>query len=120
MADIIQAGLGWLASQINANAGQPVTYQQGATTTPLTATLGKTDLVDTDDDANALEFRTTDFLFRAADLTLVPGPGDLIHATPNGAAITYELLPFPNGEYYRNEDPYGVRLRVQTKIQSSP
>lgn len=120
MADLLQSGLDWLAAQLNASAGQSVTYQQGSTSLALTATLGKTDLVDTDDDENALEFRTTDFLFRASDLTVVPGPGDTIKASPDGSGCTYEVLPFPSGEYYRNEDPYGVRIRVHTKIQSSP
>ena len=119
MTDLIQNGLNWLAAQLNVSASQSITYTQGIVSYALLATIGKTDVVDTDDDGNALEFRMTDFLFDAADFPVVPAPGDTIHATPAGVAITYEVLPFPNGEYYRNEDPYGVRIRIHTKIQSS-
>ena len=120
MTDLIQSGLDWLAAQLNASASQSVIYTQGIVSYALLATLGKTDVVDTDDDGNALEFRMTDFLFQASDFPVVPAPGDTIKSNPAGAPITYEVLPFPNGEYYRNEDPYGVRIRIHTKIQSSP
>src|SRR4051812_18064272 len=80
---------------IEAVAGVEVTYARGSTFVKLTAVQGRTDFHLDDGSGNVITFRSTDFLFDAADLVLsdvivTPIQGDTISIVVGKVIHTYE------------------------------
>lgn len=115
--DLIQQGLAWQAAQLKKSAGQPVTYQRGAQSASLTATIGQTAFKTEDLPRGGvkIEHSDVDFIFTAADLTaagicLPPQMNDTVLF----GGVTYGLF-HPPGELPYKIDGYGIEVTVHTK-----
>ena len=89
MADLLQIGSDWLSDKLQQHASQAVTYQRGADTVPLNATIGRTQFELTGEEGIVERIESRDFLIPAADLVLagettLPERGDLIIETDAG------------------------------------
>lgn len=120
MADLLQTGFDWLADQLKAHAGRPVTYRRGADTAAVTATIGRT-VFELDDEFGVLKkVESRDFLIPAADLvlsgvTVLPERGDEIDETQGSVTYTYEVMAPGKEPPFRFSDPYRRTLRIHTK-----
>lgn len=123
MADLLQTGLAWLSGQLRANASQTVTYARGASSVTVQAVYGQK-LLKLDDGRGGIrmEWVDMDFLIDANDLTfdggvtwVTPQRGDLIAATVNGEAQTFEVRPYGSDAPWRWSDPHQTMYRIHTK-----
>jgi len=113
-------GAARLATRMKAHAGQPVTYRDGEAAVSLIATYGRREAVV--ESGGVLEqHEQWDFTITAADLVLLgvvtlPRVGAVFEVTVAGQLKTYEVLPLAGQDCFRPCDPYGVQLRVHTKL----
>ena len=68
-----------------------------------------------------LEWTDRDFLIQAADLDLGSGPvlperGDQIKEIDGAVESTYEVAAYGGEPPYRPSDPFGIVLRIHTKL----
>lgn len=126
MADVLQSGMSFLASQMKSYAGQTVTYTPlGSTAITLTATVGSSILKLSDEYGNVQIYRTErDYLIAQADLVqgvtvVIPQKGDRITHIEGSKTNIYEVQA-PTGEpVWRWSDSYRYRRRIHTKLVSS-
>jgi hypothetical protein len=121
MPDLFAEGASWLIDQLKVHASKPVTYQRGAASVTVQATIGRTEFEQTTDEGIVEKFESRDFLIQAADLVLAGGPtvpqrGDRIVESLGTATLTYEVLPNLNLPAYRYSDSYRKLFRVHTKL----
>lgn len=92
-----------------------ITYRRGGSTVSLKAVVGRTNHETYGPEGELLSSRSTDWVFRTADLRLAGSPtlpqvGDEIVA--NGR--TYLVRPVGGDRSYRFPDPFRTLLRVYT------
>lgn len=95
--------------------GVSITYGRGAGSVTVTALLGNTEDLRTEDNRATLS-TSRDFIVKAATLRVggalvQPARGDVI--TLSG--VTYQVLPLPGQDTHRPLDPRGVYIRIHTR-----
>lgn len=116
MADLLETASHWLEEKRTQHLTRTVTYQRGADTVDLPASMGRTTF-EVDDGYGLLQkFESRDFLILANDLVLngshvLPQRGDRI--VENG--FTYEVLAPGKEPVFRYSDPYRKTFRIHTK-----
>lgn len=122
MADMIRNGQAWLANQLKTHASAQVIYQRGESQVAVAATIGRT-LLKLDDGygGTRMEWTDRDYLIHSADLDFGSGPfapaaGDLIKETSEATTLTYEVACFGSDPPFRPSDPFGIVLRIHTKL----
>ena len=120
MPDILQQGAVWLDGQRHTHLTQLVSYQRGADSVELAATVGRTEFEQADEYGVLHRIESRDYIIRTADLqiageTVLPKAGDQIRETDGAVTHVYEVMA-PGGEPpSRFSDPYRVALRIHTK-----
>lgn len=121
MADILERGSNWLEDQRVAHASRPVTYQRGASSVDVPASIGRTEF-EIDNGVGILErSESRDFLVPAADLVLdgaqaLPERGDRIRETIGTVTFLYEVMAPGKEPPWRYSDAYRRTLRIHTKL----
>jgi len=121
MADLLGTGAAWLEDQRHQHLTRTVTYQRGADTVGLAATIGRTQFEQADASDVIHRIESRDFLVRAADLVLggvpvTPVAGDRIRETSGETTFVYEVMA-PGGEPpFRFSDVNRLTYRIHTKL----
>jgi len=120
LADLLEEGAAFLEDQRHRHMSRAVTYQRGAQSKELLATIGRTEFEQADDAGLIHRTQSRDFLIRTADLDLGAGPtlplaGDRVRETVDGTVFVYEVNA-PGGQPpWRYSDPFRKTLRIHTK-----
>jgi len=120
MADLLQQGAAFLDDQRHAHLTRTVTYERGASTVDLAATVGRTVYEQADESGFIRKIESRDFLVRRTDLVLdgsaaLPRAGDRVRETDGFETQIFEVMA-PGGEPpFRFSDPYRNTLRIHTK-----
>jgi hypothetical protein len=120
MADLLANASAWLEQQRMLHLSRSVTYQRGAQSVPVLATIGKT-AFEIDDGFGVLQrIESRDFLVLAADLVLdgaatLPQRGDIVAETVGDSTLQYEVTAPGKEPCWRYSDPYRQTLRIHTK-----
>jgi hypothetical protein len=120
VADLLEQGAAWLATQRQRHTARPVTYVRDAATVELLATPGRTTFEQVSEFGVVTRIEAHDWLIAAADLVLdgqcvLPQAGDRIRESANGQVQVYEVLA-PGGEPpYRYSEVSRHTLRIHTK-----
>jgi hypothetical protein len=102
---------------LKATAGVPVLYGRGGASYQLTAVPGRTANASEGAFGIVLENSTqVDWIIEAADLEMTPLRGDTI----TRLGTVYDVLPGPSGRVADPFDPYGVGLRIHSKLTELP
>ena len=104
----------WLTTQVQAAAGESVTYTRNATSITLTAVVGRTVFASNAEGGARIEFGDRDYLIAAADLTFgTPREGDRI---TDAAGLVFEVQEPGTGEpAWRYSDPDRTEFRIHVK-----
>jgi hypothetical protein len=120
-ADLLDAGMAWLAKKLERHAAKAVEYRRGAASVEVYATIGQTLLKLGDGyGGTRMEWTDRDYLIPAAKLVLggvqvEPQMGDTVRETMGDEVFVYEVLA-PAGEpAWRWSDPHRRMLRVHAK-----
>ena len=97
MADLLRQGSAWLDGQRHTNLTQLVSYQRGADSVELAATIGRTEFEQADEYGVLHRIEARDYIIRTADLllageTVLPKAGDQICETEQAAVHVYEVM----------------------------
>ncbi len=120
MADLLEQGAAFLDERRHTHLTRTVTYQRGADSVDLAATVGRTLFEQADESGFIRKVESRDFLFRRTDLVLgaietLPKAGDRIREPDGAQTQVYEVMA-PGGEPpFRFSDPYRKVLRIHTK-----
>ncbi|MFG0243631.1 MAG: hypothetical protein ACF8R9_12665 [Phycisphaerales bacterium JB054] len=120
MADLLEQGAAFLDDRRHGHLTRTVTYERGASTVDLAATVGRTIFEQADESGFIRKVESRDFLVRRTDLILdgsesLPKAGDRIRETDGAQFQIYEVMA-PGGEPpFRFSDPYRKVLRIHTK-----
>ena len=120
MADLLETGSNWLEDQRTKHATRSVTYQRGADSVLLQATIGRI-VFEIDNGNGVLErIESRDFLVLAVNLVLLgsavlPKRGDRIRETQGTVTYVYEVMAPGKEPEWRWSDPYRKTLRIHTK-----
>ena len=124
MADLLEQASNWLEDQRTEHATRTVTYQRGANTVVLSASVGRT-IFEVDTGLGVVErTESRDFLVLTADLVLagsstLPERGDRIRETQGTTTYVYEVMAPGKEPDWRYSDPYRKTLRIHTKHVST-
>jgi hypothetical protein len=118
--DLLEQGSAWLDDQRHAHMTRTVTYQRGAESLELAATVGRTEFEQVDEHGIVHKIESRDYLVRASDLVLAGAPalpkaGDRIRESAGAQAFVYEVMAPGNEPPWRYSDPYRKTLRIHTK-----
>lgn len=118
--DLLERGNSFLDEQRHKHMTRTVTYQRGASSVELQATLGETTFEQADEYGIVQKIESRDFLLRTADLVLdseqtLPKSGDRIRDTQGTQVFVYEVSAPGNEPPFRYSDPYRTALRIHTK-----
>jgi len=120
MADLLQQGAAFLDDRRHEHLTRTVTYERGASTVDLAATVGRTVFEQADESGFIRKVESRDFLVRRTDLVLdgsaaLPQAGDRVLEPDGSQTQVYEVMA-PGGEPpFRFSDPYRKVLRIHTK-----
>jgi len=120
MPDMLEQASNWLEDQRTEHASRTVTYERGAASVALAASIGRT-IFDIDNGFGVVErTESRDFLVFAADLLLagisvLPERGDRVRETQGTTTYVYEVMAPGKEPHYRYSDPYRKTLRIHTK-----
>lgn len=120
MADLLQQGAAFLDDQRHAHLTRTVTYERGAGSVDLAATVGRTVFEQADESGFIRKVESRDFLVRRVDLILngsvtLPKGGDRVREADGSQTQVYEVMA-PGGEPpFRFSDPFRRTLRIHTK-----
>lgn len=120
MADLLEQGAAFLDERRHTHLTRTVTYQRGADSVEVAATVGRTVFEQADESGFIRKVESRDFLVRRTDLVLgatetLPKAGDRIREADGALTQVYEVMA-PGGEPpFRFSDPYRKVLRVHTK-----
>ena len=120
MVDLLEQASNWLEDQRTEHTSRTVTYERGAATVALAASIGRT-IFEVDNGFGVVErTESRDFLVLAADLVLagvpvLPGRSDRIRETQGTTTYVYEVMAPGKEPHYRFSDPYRKTLRIHTK-----
>lgn len=115
---LFQKARDWLPQQVQAAAGESITYTRGATSETLTAVLGRTLFAQNEEGGGRVVWGDGDFLIVAADLATFGRPrvGDRITLTLGGETAAFEIQDPPTGEpAVRWSDQQQAQYRVHCK-----
>ncbi|MCP4594508.1 MAG: hypothetical protein GY842_27570 [bacterium] len=125
MGDLLEQGATWLEDQRTHHMSRTVTYQRGADSVELAATIGRTEFEQADEYGVIQRTESRDFLVKTADLVLngeptLPKAGDHIRESvadtpPRGRVFVYEVMAPGKEPPWRYSDPYRNTLRIHTK-----
>jgi hypothetical protein len=120
MPDLLETGSAFLDDQRHQHMTRTVTYQRGADSVELAATIGRTEFEQADDYGVVHKIESRDFLVRTADLVLaseqtLPKAGDRIRETEGSQTFVYEVMAPGTEPPFRYSDPYRKTLRIHTK-----
>ena len=120
MADLLERGSAWLDVQRHAHMTRTVTYQRGADSVELAATIGTTTFEQVDEYGVVHKLESRDFLVRTQDLVLagvaaLPQAGDRVREADGEATLVYEVMAPGVEPPWRYSDPYRRTLRIHTK-----
>jgi hypothetical protein len=121
MADLLETATDWLEGKRKAHLARSVTYQRGAASVEVQATVGRKTYDVAAEYGALVQVDATDFIIAAADLVLggeqvVPQPGDRVRLTDGAKTEVYEVMgPGPDQACYEPADPYRRAWRVHTK-----
>ncbi|KAA0220476.1 MAG: hypothetical protein KJ057_12930 [Phycisphaerae bacterium] len=124
MADVLNMGLKWLEDQRHEHLTREVTYQRGAESVTLLATIGKSDFEQLDEFGVVHRAQSRDFLIRAQDLVISgtstsPQAGDSIRETEAGVTYVHEVMSPAGQPPWRYSDAFRRTLRIHTKLVST-
>ncbi|MCL4743602.1 MAG: hypothetical protein KJZ54_15515 [Phycisphaerales bacterium] len=120
MADLLEQGAAFLDDRRQTHLTRTVTYERGASTVDLAATVGRTVFEQADESGFIRKVESRDFLVRRTDLifdgsALLPKAGDRVRDHDGAQTLVYEVMA-PGGEPpFRYSDPYRKVLRIHTK-----
>jgi len=120
MADLLQQGAAFLDDRRHEHLTRTVTYERGASTVDLAATVGRTVFEQADESGFIRKVESRDFLVRRTELILggsetLPKSGDRVREADGSQTQVYEVMA-PGGEPpFRFSDPYRNTLRIHTK-----
>lgn len=117
MADRLTSAMERLQARMLSHASRQVTYQRGAQSVGLRATLGGSDLTIDQSAGFPLAVRSADFIVTPSDLVIdgvsvEPAAGDRI---TDPAGRVFEVLEIPGGMPWRFTDPERTAMRIHTK-----
>ena len=120
MNDLLAQGSAWLETQRTRFATRQATYQRGAASVELPATIGRTVFQTVNDHSVIERTETRDYLILASHLVLnetasLPQRGDRIVEADGGQTFIYEVLAPGKEPVWRYSDPYRQTLRVHTR-----
>lgn len=124
MADLLNTGLKWLEEQRHEHLTREVTYERGAESVTLLATVGRTEFEQLDEFGVVHRAQARDFLVRAQDLvinaaTALPQAGDRIRETDSGVAYVHEVMSPAGQPPWAYSDAFRRTLRIHTKLIST-
>jgi hypothetical protein len=117
MTDLLQSASTWISGQLKEHVSQTVTFRRGTQTVSVQATIGNTLFESHGELGPSVQIKTRDYLIETDDLVLggvavLPQRDDII---VDASGDEYTILPTDDGVYWRDSDPYRVRIRVHTK-----
>ena len=120
MPDVLEEGAQFLDDQRHAHMTTTVTYQRGASTVDVAATVGRTTFEQADEFGGIQRLESRDYLIRTVDLvldseTVLPTAGDQIRETVGASVFVYEVMAPGSEPPFRYSDPYRKALRIHTK-----
>jgi hypothetical protein len=122
MADLLERATDWLEEQRKAHLARLVTYQRGADSVAVWATMGRKTFDVAAEYGALVQVDATDFIVAAADLVLgggvvVPQPGDRVRVPQGDGVDVYEVMgPGPDQACCEPADPYRKAWRIHTKL----
>lgn len=120
MADLLEQGAAFLNDRRHTHLTRTVTYERGADSVDLAATVGRTVFEQADESGFIRRVESRDFLVRRTDLVLggsetLPKAGDRVREADGALTQVYEVMA-PGGEPpLRFSDPYRKVLRIHAK-----
>ena len=120
MADLLETASNWLEDQRTLYRSRTVTYQRGADTVDVPASIGRTTFEVDDGYGVVQKWESRDFLILAGDLILagvqtLPQRGDRILETQASTTYTYEVLAPGKEPPFRFSDAFRKTFRIHTK-----
>lgn len=120
MTDLLEKGSTWLEDQRTRHLTRLVTYQRGANSVDVKATIGRTIFEQADDFGVIQKTESRDFLVLAADLVLngervLPKAGDRVREVQGDQVFIYEVMAPGMEPPFRYSDAYRQTLRIHTK-----
>lgn len=120
MADLLEQGTAWLDAVRQTHLSRLVTYQRGAESVDIAATLGSTTYEVADEARVIVQAKATDFIVSAEALVLgaaitKPQVGDRIRVPSGTKVLIFEVLDLGGAGHYRPSDPHGRMLRIHAK-----
>lgn len=120
-ADMLEAGLEWLAAELANHASQEILLQRGVATIETAGTLSNGRITVEGAGGALLVVESDDWTIAAsawATLTPdVPQRGDKVVATIAGKTKTYEVFPADGEHCYQDLGGLGVLFQVHTKVR---
>lgn len=120
MTNLLGWGAEWLAAQRTEHLSRPVTYQRGADTAEVSATIGRT-VFELDNGFGLEKVETRDYLVPVEQLVLagqptLPARGDRILESDGTQTFVYEVMsPARDKPPWRYSDPFRQAFRIHTK-----
>lgn len=120
MADLLEWASNWLEDKRTEHATRTVTYQRGANTVDVSASIGRT-IFEVDNGFGIVErIESRDYLVLSADLVLAGSPtlperGDRVREAQGTTTFVYEVMAPGKEPHWRYSDPYRKTLRIHTK-----
>ena len=117
MPDLIANGAAWLADQRKAHLSKEIAYVNGATTTTLLATIGRTEFEVVGEGGVMERIESRDFLVATADLLNAPARGDQIRETLGSTVFVFEVMaPVQSAPPWRWADAQRTAYRIHTRL----
>lgn len=101
-----------MSDKMNCSVSSEIEYIHSNETKNVPATFGQTRYESASDYGMTTGAFLSDFLIRFNDLGFYPELGDRIHADGR----QYEVMDLGQEGCWRWSDPYGIRMRVHTKL----
>jgi len=118
--DVLETASNWLEDQRTEHASRTVTYERGADSVEVSASIGRT-IFDVGNGFGLVErTESRDYLVLTDDLVLggggtLPERGDRVRETQGTAVFVYEVMAPGKEPHWRYSDPYRKTLRIHTK-----
>jgi len=118
--NLLERASNWLEDRRTEHASRTVTYERGANTVDVSASIGRT-IFDVDNGFGVVErIEARDFLLLTDDLVLgggrtLPERGDRVKEVQGDSTFVYEVMAPGKEPHWRYSDPYRKTLRIHTK-----